>query len=108
MVAIVYGAVTTAAGGPAAGVRVFGFARYPDCTGSPVGGSDFVTSDAAGRYRLQIREIARPARMCTEVVVVPGAGGVADTVRTSGPALEFRIPARAAFLDSGRVDVRLP
>lgn len=108
LAAVVYGTVSTAAGAPAVGARVFALARYPNCASDPVGGSDVVSTDPAGHYRAEIRQISRRAPMCTEGVVLPGAAGVADTVRAPGPVLDFRIPRRAASLDSGRVDVRLP
>jgi hypothetical protein len=106
--AVVYGSVSAATGAPVVGARVLAVARYPDCASFPVGSSDVATTDQTGRFRVEIRQISQMVPMCTEVLVVPGAAGVADTVRAPGPVLAFRPARRPASLDSGRVDVRLP
>jgi hypothetical protein len=106
--AIVYGAVSTAAGTPAVGARVVALAHSPECTSPAVGGSDVSTTDRTGRYRAAVTQISRLGPMCTEVLVLPGTSGVTDTLRVPGPVLDFRLARRPAALDSGRVDVRLP
>ena len=106
--AVVYGTVTRASGGPVQGALVGGVSYHRGCSELMAAGSDIQATDASGAYRVLLRDIAYgPGPMCVQVIVFPGAG-VTDTVKVTGPTLEFRDTSAGTPLDSARVDVRIP
>jgi hypothetical protein len=104
--AVVFGRVTDAGGGPAAGVRVEAEVYDRACGTTPayptnVGQRGTVT-DAEGRYRIPVLSmIGTPRLACAEAAVIRGA----DTVR--GPQTDVAL-RRSPPLDSARVDIALP
>lgn len=105
--AVVYGTVTRASGSPAVGAKVASVSFLSGCAGQIVAGSEWSATDAQGSFRVRLRDFASPRSMCVAVLVAPGAAGVTDTVKVTGPTVSFRDTYRAPE-DSARIDVRLP
>ena len=112
--AIVYGHVTRSGSTPIldAGVVVW-FTDAPGPCQAGQAGSDSprVRTDAAGRYRVELRSSALPTLACVTVAVDltrAGAGIGAPTLVGGGRRVELRSSATASAPDSLSVNVQLP
>ena len=112
--AVVYGHVTRSGSAPIldAGVVVwFTDAPGPCQVGQAGSDSPRVRTNAAGRYRVELRSSASPTLACVTVVVdltPAGAGIGAPTLVGGGRRVELRSSATAGAPDSLSVNVQLP
>lgn len=106
--AIAYGTLTDVRGAPVplATVRAYAFRGACDAASSEVNGN--TTSDAAGRYRAELRSVSAPESRCIGIWVVRTAATGRDSIFAPGSIVILRSTEESARPDSIQIDVRLP